>query len=137
MVGNAVVVVELHCLKICHHLWWIRACDVTSRGRTVTRNCPSPILSLFTCNHHVVLDFSQIKWDLKQLWFILRLPSKKPLQGRILPIWGTGCFFLTIRIWLPDAVCAPPSIWRIKGVPGFKINISCQKVFLSPNQGTN
>jgi hypothetical protein len=39
-------------------------------------------LSLLTLNLHVVLDFSWIRRDLKQLWFILRLTVRETLQAR-------------------------------------------------------
>jgi len=43
MEGNNAAIVELHCLKICHHLWRIRQCDVMSHSHAVTGDCASPI----------------------------------------------------------------------------------------------
>jgi len=73
MERNGVAIVELQCLKICRHLWWIRLCDMMSHGRAMTEDCPSPFLGFANFYHWFLKDFSH---RARQLFNLIRNEQK-------------------------------------------------------------
>jgi len=108
-------IVELQCLKICHHLWWIRPCDMMSQGRAVTGDCAPPVnraasAGLWSFDWSQIVCNNAIFWSLfwvKQLYchsllhkviasvnraYLKNLQFK--VQSQKQHVWNLGCIGL-------------------------------------------